>query len=80
MKYIMILGLLILLVGCSDSASRSIEYPNEIYCMKHLDSLSCEQLLECYDACDKQELHNWKNECREGYKPRLWKCYSNYED
>ncbi len=65
----------ILIIGCENGQEN--KFPKEKYCMEHITQLSCDELLQCYDECEEQSSLSWSNECREGYKARLWKCYGS---
>lgn len=79
MKWTIILFGLLVLTGCFPGISESV-YPEERYCMSHITELDCDQLLECYDWCDEYSSTTHANECREGYKARIWKCFGAIQE
>ena len=78
-----LIGIAFLLLGGLDFLDRIQEereapgeFPEAKYCKARLDKLSCEEITECYEYCEKEFV--WitqSNSCRDSYKARLMKCY-----
>ncbi len=63
---------LIALVGCEED---TVEYKMPICYDGDLKELSCDIIQECYDLCDEEPIISWRMNCRDKFKPYLWKCY-----
>jgi hypothetical protein len=74
-KYLIFIVVILFLSGCTEKEKPTPIFPSEDFCMRHIKDLSCDQLQQCYDWCDKEKIIFHAAECRDGYKARIWKCY-----
>lgn len=55
-------------MGCSDD-------PTEKFCGMPTNKLTCEQVEQCYEQCDKHFTFNRTENCRGRYLPAIIRCY-----
>ena len=68
----MLLLSVVFLGGCEEG---NIAYDTKEWCIENKETISCEQLLDCYDNCDDLPFITHSRNCRDSFKARIWKCY-----